>query len=84
MKKHLTIRDVPADLAKALDSAKRMKGVSLNRTVLALLRQALGLETTTVFDNGLRKLAGTWSERELHLFEANTALFEQVDEELWH
>jgi hypothetical protein len=83
MRKHITLRNVPADLARALDAAKRMTGESLNRTVLAILRQALGLEPGRAFDNGLRKLAGTWGEPEFRRFEKNTLLFEQVDEELW-
>jgi len=31
--KHLTIRDVPQDLARALEKEKRRRGQSLNETV---------------------------------------------------
>jgi hypothetical protein len=51
--------------------------------VLDLLGQALGLLGDGRYDNGLGRLAGTWDADELARFEAGTALFEQVDEELW-
>lgn len=81
--KAITIRDVDAALARALDREKRRRGRSLNQTVLELLRQALGVEPAQPRSNGLAKLAGTWSQDELDEFERATAAFEQVDEELW-
>ncbi len=80
--RHLTIRHVPADLARALDEEKRRRGNSLNRTVLELLAQALGLSTGRR-TNGLRDLAGRWTNEELAEFEQAVALTEQIDEELW-
>ena len=41
--KTMTIRNVPADLAEALENEKVRRRSSLNRTALALLREALGL-----------------------------------------
>ena len=81
--KHLTVRDVPADVAKALDRERRRRGLSLNETVKQLLRQSLALEAEKSRDNGLGKLAGTWSKAELSEFEAATAVFEKVDEHVW-
>jgi len=81
--KAMTIRDVDASLAKALEREKKRRGGSLNQTVLQLLRQALGLERNVPRSNALRKLAGTWSKQDLARFERDTAVFEQVDEELW-
>ena len=80
--RHLTIRHVPADLARALDEEKRRRGNSLNRTVLELLAQALGLSTGRR-TNGLRDLAGRWTNEELAEFERAVALTEQIDKELW-
>jgi hypothetical protein len=34
--------------------------------------------------NGLEKLAGTWNQEELNRFERATAVFEHIDEDLWH
>jgi len=81
--KHLTIRQVPPELARALEAEKRRRGRSLNRTVLDLLEQALGLEPRGPRTNGLGELAGTWSKADLEQFERAVALTEQVDEELW-
>lgn len=81
--KQLTIRKVSPELAKALDSESRLRGRSLNQTVLDLLHQALGLSSKGGYDNGLGELAGTWTEEEFAEFERNTAIFEQVDRELW-
>jgi kynureninase len=79
--KALTIRNLPADLADALDREKRRRGKSLNQTVIDLLGQSLGAHG--VRSNGLGRLAGGWSEDEFRDFEQATAQFEAVDEELW-
>ena len=81
--KQLTVRNVPRHLSEALDAERRRRGESLNRTVLALLQQALGLGEGEPRENGLRALAGTWSAAELRAFESATSAFEAVDEELW-
>jgi len=81
--KHLTIRNVSPELAEALDEEKLSRGASLNRTVLDLLEQALGIGTGRRRSNGLAALAGTWSEEEFERFEEAIAAHEQVDEELW-
>lgn len=82
--RHLTIREIPADLARALEREKKRRGLSLNQTLKDLLRRALGLERGSAPpDNGLGRFAGTWSEAELEEFERNTRLFESVDPELW-
>ncbi|MGH3137667.1 MAG: hypothetical protein ACRDPV_14375 [Gaiellaceae bacterium] len=80
--RHLTIRQVPPDLAGALDVERRRRGTSLNRTVLDLLAQALGLGSTTK-TNGLEAFAGTWTQEEFDEFEAAVQFTEQIDEELW-
>lgn len=81
--KQLTVRNVPELLAQALRQERIRRGDSLNKTVLDILIQALGLSPDERYDNGLSGLAGTWTEEELREFENNTALFEQIDEELW-
>lgn len=77
------MRNVPPDLAKALEAEKRHRGRSLNQTVIELLRDALGLGRARRRTNGLERFAGTWSGKDLTDFEAATAPFEQIDEELW-
>lgn len=81
--KQLTVRSVDEALAKALEAEARRRRCSVNQTVLEILEQGLGLSGAAGFDNGLGKLAGTWTEDEAKAFEASIAPFEQVDEELW-
>lgn len=79
--KALTIRNVPPNIAEALEREKRRKGKSLNQTVIDLLGQGLG--EGGIRSNGLGRLGGAWSEEEFREFERATAHFEMVDEELW-
>lgn len=80
--RHLSIRDVPADLARALDAERRRRHASSNETVKQLLRQSLALDTPRRV-NGLGDLAGGWSEAELAEFESATAVFETIDADAW-
>lgn len=80
--RYLTIRNVPPDLARRLEEEKQARGRSLNRTVLELLGQAVGLDRGSR-SNGLAELGGTWSRKEYETFERAVAETEQVDEELW-
>lgn len=81
--RHLTIRQVPPELSRALEAEKRRRGASLNRTVLELLAQALGLGSPGRRTNGLGELAGTWTQDEFEAFERAIEFTEQIDEELW-
>lgn len=81
--KAITIRGVDARLARALEREKKRRGASLNQTVLDVLSQALGVDAADARSNGLRQLAGTWSADEHDRFERATAVFEQIDDELW-
>ena len=80
--RHLTVRDIPKRLANALERERRRRGSSLNQTVKDLLARALGLDAAP-FDNGLRDLAGTWSEADLQRFEKDTEFLSEIDDELW-
>ena len=79
--KALTIRNVPEALAEALEREKGRRGVSLNRTVIELLSQGLGIGVRR--SNGLAELAGAWSEDDHRRFEQAVAPFQEVDPELW-
>ena len=75
----LTIRGVPDELARRLRGLARQRGESLNSTVLALLREAMGLDARRT---RLARYA-TWTPDDLDEFER--ALHEQrrVDPDLW-
>ena len=79
--KTLTIRNLPDDIAEALEEEKRRRGGSLNQTVIDLLSQGLGVGAPRT--NGLARLAGTWTADEHRRFEEAVAPFETVDDDLW-
>lgn len=81
--KTITVRNVPPDIAAALEAERRLRGISLNRTVLSLMHEALGLSNPRRRSNGLRQLAGTWTEDEFRQFEETVAPFQAIDEEIW-
>jgi plasmid stability protein len=81
--RHLTIRNVPSDLAHRLEEEKHARGRSLNQTVLELLAQALGLAGGGKRSNGLAELAGTWSADEVAELESSIGFTEELDKELW-
>ena len=81
--RHLTIRDIPTDLARALDAERRRRGASLTQTVKDLLRQGLGLDPGKPFSNGLGSMAGGWTEEDLREFDEATKPFEDIDEDAW-
>jgi len=80
--KYLTVRNLPNEVARALSEEKRRRGLSLNRTVIELLGQSLGVAKSRR-SNGLEKLAGSWSEADLAEFEAAVADTRTIDEEMW-
>lgn len=80
--KYLTVRNVPPDLARALEREKAKRAASLNETVIHLLRRALGLGEAAP-SNGLARLAGGWNAEDLERFESAVAEFERVDPEMW-
>ncbi|MDJ0867415.1 MAG: antitoxin [Myxococcota bacterium] len=83
--KQLTIRSISARLRAALEREARRRGQSLNKTVLALLAERLGLTESAApieYDD-LDELAGTWSKSEATRFDENLHAQRQVDPKLW-
>ncbi|MFO0872772.1 MAG: hypothetical protein U0575_02210 [Phycisphaerales bacterium] len=81
--RYLTIRDVPKELAAAIDAERKRGGESLNRTVLRLLARALGVGARQRRSNGLARFSGGWTDDELRRFEDATAGTRGIDAELW-
>ena len=68
---------------RALERERKRRSASLNQTAIDALARALGVAPGKPADNGLAALAGTWTESDLHAFEAATTMFGRVDDELW-
>ena len=81
--KTIIIRNIPADVAAALEAEKQRRGLSLNRTILSVMREALGLSDSRRRSNGLRRRARIWTQAESRQFEEAVAPFGKIDEDMW-
>ncbi len=78
---HLTLRNLPPDVASKLRAEARRRGASLNQTAVDILRVGLGVAGPR--SNGLGRLGGAWSPAEADAFDAAVAFTAEIDEELW-
>lgn len=84
--KALTLRNIPAEVAIALEREADAQGTSLSKTVIRMLEQAFGLagqRTGKKSYHDLDTFIGSWSEEEAREFDAALAQQRQVDKELW-
>jgi len=81
----LTIRSLGPRLRSALEREAARRGQSLNKTVLALLAESLGLAGARAPEehDDLDELAGTWSKAEATRFDEALRAQRQVDAKLW-
>lgn len=82
----LTVRDVDERLGEALRREAEARGLSVNRLVLQLLRESLGLafdKRPPIFTD-LDHLAGTWSAEDAAEIEPHLSAQRRIDSELWN
>lgn len=84
----LTIRGVDKPLAEMLRGEAVKRGQSLNRTVIALLRKAVGLDSAQPSSrprehHDLDFLIGSWSKEEADAFDARLKEMRQIEPEMW-
>lgn len=79
MASQITLRNVDADLSRRLRAASVERGESLNSTVLALLRDAVGMDPRRT---RLRRYA-TWTQEDLDEFSAALRSQRVVNEGDW-
>ncbi|MBK8903446.1 MAG: toxin-antitoxin system HicB family antitoxin [Anaerolineaceae bacterium] len=84
--KQLTIRGVDEKLHETLQNKANQQGLSLNRYVLHLIKESVGLAASSLpeqeFDD-LDDLAGTWTEAEYTEFANNLDAQRKIDAEMW-
>jgi len=81
---NLTLRGCNEELARALKSASKRRGFSVNRLILETLEEKLLSKGNTRHrHDDLDHLAGTWSQEEAAAFEQSVAGFEELDSSLW-
>lgn len=84
--KQLTIRGMDEKLHQTLQNKAKQQGLSMNRYVLYLIKESVGLAVRSLpeqeFDD-LDDLAGTWTETEYAEFANNLNAQRPIDEEMW-
>jgi len=83
--KTLTIRGIDTELDLKIKERANLKGESINKIVLQLLKSAFGLEKSKVFPtyHDLDDLAGTWTQNDEDEFNKNIQQLNEIDKELW-
>jgi len=85
--RQLTLREFDKELERRLKHLAESEDLSLNKTVLRLLRKATGLEDSAPFPlrvgDSLDEFIGIWTLTEQREFDEATQVFEETDEELW-
>ncbi|AFG36500.1 FitA-like ribbon-helix-helix domain-containing protein [Spirochaeta africana] len=79
----ITIRNLSPELDHLIRQEALKRHISLNEAVQHLLRQATGLDDNSDRKRDLRKLAGGWTDENLHEFEQTQTINSAIDSELW-
>ena len=84
--KAITLRNIPREVIQVIRRRAQEKRISLNRAVIELLREALGVsggKKGKPLHDDLDFLIGTWSEEEASAFDGELESQRGVDGELW-
>ena len=83
--KSISSHKIEDQLMALIQKKAQEKGLSLNKTIKLLLREALGLSQTSMIAkrNGFESFCGVWDEEEFSAFNQRTASFQQIDQEDW-
>ena len=84
--KAITLRNLPPEIACAVQRRAKQKKTSVNKAVIELLEESVGTREhifAPVRHHDLDHLAGTWSENEAAAFETLLTKQRRIDPELW-
>jgi hypothetical protein len=83
--KVITLRNIPPDVARLIERRSKRTGASLNKTVISLLEDALGVAhgAEPASHRDLDALAGVWSDRQADEFDEALAEQRRIDPEMW-
>jgi len=82
----ITLRNIPPEVAHLIEARSRRTGLSLNRTVIQILKETLGPTETAAEPlnyTDLDDLAGAWSREEAREFDDDLARQRPIDPEQW-
>ncbi len=82
----ITLRNMPPELARQIRRKATEKATSLNKTVIGLLEESLGLKgkkkERPTYDD-LEDLAGSWTREEAGAFDETLRKQRAVEPDLW-
>ena len=83
--KAITVRDCPPQVAREIEMRAKKQHTSLNRTVVGLLEEALGLKDATREKryHDMDHLFGRWTKAEADAFDRNLKSQRQIDPKMW-
>ena len=85
--KQITVRGVGIELHNSIKAEANRRGLSINRYILLVLREAVGLgdgqDNREVVFRDLDHLAGVWTSDEYEHFERQLVSQRNDDAELW-
>ncbi len=84
--KAVTLRNIPPDVTRLIRRKAEEKHTSLNKAVLSLLEERVGLggeKRPKVLRHDLDRLAGTWTKKEAAAFEEALAAQRTIDPDVW-
>jgi len=85
--KAVTLRGLPPDIADAIRKEANRKGMSLNKAVISLLANRMGVrekkKSRQTRHHELDDLAGSWSKKEAAEFDKSLAAQRTIDLDLW-
>lgn len=79
----ITIRDLPDDVESELRRLAAERRLSLSRLASDLVLKALGCDGPRGKKRDTSCVFGRWDAKEAAEFEANTAVFGKIDQEVW-
>lgn len=83
--KAITLRNIPAEVQRAIRAKARQKRISTNKAVLELLQERVGVleQRKGITYDDLDELAGAWTPKEARAFEAAAGAARRIDTEIW-
>ena len=81
----ITVRNLPREVARAVQEKAKKEGISLNKAVVGLLEEATGARPgkRQVIHDDLDRFFGTWTKEEADQFEESLRDQRQIDPEMW-
>ena len=81
----ITLRNIPPEVQKAIRAKARQKRISVNRAVIELLEERVGILNTRKKSahHDLDDLAGSWTAAENKSFQKAVGSARVTDEDLW-